>query len=44
MKKQMQCEKVVIVQEKMLESVKGGETTRHAGDPDSPKDTLTGGG
>ena len=44
MKKQTQREKVVMVQEKMLESVKGGETTRHAGDPDGPTGDLSGGG
>ena len=44
MKKQTQREKVVAVQEKRLEAVKGGaETTRHAGDPDTP-DELSGGG
>ena len=47
MKKQTQREKIVAVQEKGLESVKGGsgEGIRpiFAGDPDSPKDTLTGG-
>jgi hypothetical protein len=41
-------EKIVAVQEKMLESVKGGSgysvTTGYAADPDAPKDTIDGGG
>ncbi|HEY4597410.1 MAG TPA: hypothetical protein VIJ02_13500 [Thermoanaerobaculia bacterium] len=48
MKKRTQREKVVAVQEKMLESVKGGSrysiTTGYAADPDAPKDTIDGGG
>ena len=47
MKKQTRREEIVAVQEKKLESVKGGsgEGIRpiYLGDPDSPKDTLSGG-
>ena len=48
MKKRTQREKVVAVQEKRLEAVKGGSgyniATGYAADPDAPKDTVDGGG